>query len=607
MLKIIRFVMPFKGMVILNFFYNGISACFSLFSVTMAIPFLNVLFGIQPVVTELIPFSFRPAVIKEILSYHVGQFITSIGEVNALIAFSLMAVIASFLKNGFKYLALRQMAYIRNNVAKSIRQNLYNKSLDLPMAYYARERKGDIMSRMTNDVSQVESSLISSLEMILREPVTVLVFFIALLALSPQLTIFVVLLLPVSAFIIARVAKNLRSASREGQSKLGLLLSIMEESISGLRVVKAFNAEDRMKNRFEQLNKRFTAIMNRIYMKQYLASPLSEFLGTAVVVAIMIFGGTLVVTGNSGFSASTLIGYLLMFSMVINPAKHLSQAYYNIQKGLASVDRVMEMLNAEENMVNTANSSIIEKFKEEIQLSDVTFRYDHRDVLKNINLSIKRGQVVALVGHSGAGKTTLVDLIMRFHDTSSGQILIDGKPLKELDVRSWRELVGYVNQEPILFNDTVFNNIAFGANDATFDEVVNAATIANAHQFILGLPQGYDTAIGDRGSNLSGGERQRLSIARAVLKNPPVLVLDEATSALDTESEKLVQEAIYNVMKNRTVIVIAHRLSTITYSNFICVLQYGEIIEQGSHAELLKKKGLYRKLNDLQIFGEQIV
>ncbi len=602
LLKIIRFVKPYKARIFLNFLYNTISACFSLFSVTMAIPFLNVLFGIQPVVTQLIPFSLRPTVVKEILSYHVGQFITSLGEAKALLAISLLAIVASFLKNGFKYLALRQMAFLRNHVAMSIRQNLYDKSLDLPMAYYARERKGDLMSRMTSDVSQVESSLIGSLEILLREPITILVFLTALLALSPKLTVFVVLLLPVSAFIIARVAKNLRSSSREGQSKLGMLLSIIEESISGLRVVKAFNAEQKMKDRFEAHNHRFTHIMNKIYLKQYLASPLSEFLGTAVVVAIMIFGGTLVVTGNPGFSASTLIGYLLMFSMVINPAKYLSQAYYNIQKGLASVDRVMELLHVSNNVADSKEALSITSFNDEILLKDVYFRYDQKDVLKNVNLPIKRGQVVALVGHSGAGKTTLVDLLMRFHDATSGEIFIDGNRLKDLEVKSWRNLVGYVNQDPILFNDTVYSNIAFGGFGVVKGEVVAAAKIANAHQFILGLPNGYDSVIGDRGCNLSGGERQRLSIARAVLKNPPILILDEATSALDTGSEKLVQEAVYNVMKNRTVIVIAHRLSTITYSNQICVLQEGEIKEQGSHSELMRKNGIYRRLNDLQFF-----
>jgi len=600
--KIFQLVRPYKGRVVLNFSYNTISAIFSLFSISMIIPFLNVLFGIQPAVTELVPFSFRPTVIKEILSYHMGQFIISLGEAKALIAISLMAIIASLFKNGFKYLALRQMAFIRNSVAQSIRQDLSDKSLDLPLSYYARERKGDIMSRMTNDVTQVESSMISSLEMIFREPITIMVFLVALLALSPQLTIFVVLLLPLSAFIIGRVARNLRTTSYEGQSKLGFLISIMEESISGLRVIKAFNAEDQIKQRFNSFNAKFTSIMNKIYLRQYLASPLSEFLGTGVVVAIMIFGGTLVVTGGTDLSASILIGYLIIFSMIINPAKYFSQAYYNVQKGLASLDRILEIMNAENNLVDARDAVSIKGFNDEILLKDVTFRYDQKDVLKNVNLSIKRGQVVALVGHSGAGKTTLVDLLMRFHDTTSGEILIDGKSLKDLEVKSWRKLVGYVNQDPILFNDTVYNNIALGGNGVTMDDVMEAAIVANAHQFVLGLPHGYNTIIGDRGSNLSGGERQRLSIARAVLKNPPILILDEATSALDTESEKLVQEAVYNVMKNRTVIVIAHRLSTISYSNLICVLQEGEIIEMGSHSQLLKKNGVYKKLNDLQFF-----
>lgn len=602
-LKIIKYVFPYWSKVALNILFNLLSVVFSLFSLTMAIPFLAILFDNQPHVTEPLPWSFTLEAITTNFNYHISQLIASRGEMVALLFISIVVVITSLLKNGFKYLAMYHLAPIRNGVVKDIRNAVYKKALDLPLSYYSKEKKGDIISRMTNDVTQIEISVISSMEMLFREPITILVYLISLLVMSPHLTLFVLILLPISGFIIGRASKTLRNTALRSQNKLGAILAVMDETLTGLRVIKAFNAETKMNNRFVSLNSFYTRIMNKMYRRQYLASPLSEFLGTFVVVIIMLYGGSIVLKGSEGLSSQGLIGYLIIFSQIINPAKSFSQAYFNIQKGMASADRVEEVLSAPQIIIESHSPRYISNFEHEIQYKNVSFKYEDSFVLKEINLRIPKGKKVALVGPSGAGKSTFVDLLPRFYDPTQGEILIDGIPIKELNIRNLRALMGNVNQEPILFNDNFFNNIAFGQTNVTEKDVITAAKIANAHEFIIQSHLGYYTNIGDRGSKLSGGQRQRLSIARAVLQNPPILILDEATSSLDTESEKLVEEALFNVMKNRTSVVVAHRLSTIMNADLIVVMHEGMISEWGTHKELLAAGGLYRKLHDIQMFS----
>jgi ABC-type multidrug transport system fused ATPase/permease subunit len=600
--KILSYISPYWLRVTLNVGFNFLSALFSLFSLTMIIPFLGILFSTQPLVTEAMPWRLTPEAVQNNFNYYISLLITHYGEVWALGFISVVVTVTSLLKNGFKYLALYHLTPVRNGVAMDLRNAIYRKSIDLPLSYYAGERKGDTISRMTNDVHQIEISIISSLEMMFREPLTILVYLGSLFVMSPHLTLFVLLLLPVSGLVIGRIGRSLKSTALRGQSKLGLILSVMEETLGGLRIIKAFNAEDKMDGRFRSLNSFYTRIMNKMYRRQYLASPVSEFLGTIVVVVIMLYGGAMILSGSVALSSQGLIGYLAIFSQVINPAKSFSQAYYNIQKGMASADRIDEVLTASNVIFESPKAQSRTSFTSDITFHDVGFRYEDQFVLRHISLRIGEGQKLALVGQSGAGKSTLVDLIPRFYDVSEGEITLDGIPIKELKIKDLRALIGNVNQEPILFNDTFFNNIAFGKPGAGMEEVEQAARIANAHEFIMASPLGYYTNIGDRGGKLSGGQRQRISIARAVLQNPPILILDEATSSLDTESEKLVEEALSNVMRNRTSIVIAHRLSTVVNADVICVMHEGRIVEQGSHQELIALGGVYRKLQDLQMF-----
>lgn len=602
-IKIIQYILPYKGKVALNVSFNLLSVVFSLFSITMAIPFLGILFQMQEMVYEKVPFSLSLSSLMHNFNFYISRLIENYGPFYALVLIGVVVVVTSLLKNGFKYMAMYFLTPIRNGVVKDIRNAMYKKSIELPLAYYTRERKGDIISRMTNDVHQIEISVISSLEMVFREPITIVVYLSSLVVLSPHLTLFVIILLPLSGLVIGRIGKSLRGTALRSQSRLGSILSVMEETITGLRVIKAFNAEEKINTRFRVLNQKYTRLMNRLYRRHYLASPMSEFLGTLVVVIIMLYGGSMVISGDSGLSPNGFIGYLLIFSQIINPAKSFSQAYYNIQKGMASADRIDELLNADQTIMEAKDALLKPTFDSEITLKDVSFSYENELVLKNVNLSIKKGQKVALVGQSGAGKSTLVDLIPRFYDTTAGEILIDDFPVKNIRIKDLRALMGNVNQEPILFNDTFYKNIAFGENEVAEEDVIRAAKVANAHEFIERTPEGYQTNIGDRGSKLSGGQRQRISIARAILKNPPILILDEATSALDTESEKLVQEALYNIMQNRTSIVVAHRLSTVVNADLICVMHEGEIVEQGTHKELLEKNGIYKKLHGLQMFS----
>ena len=602
--KILSYIFPYKAKVGLNVFFNFLSVVFNVFSVTMIIPVLGILFETQPVVTERIPFELTSEAIQNNFYYFISSLMIRFGNVQTLIFLGLFAITTSFFKNGFKYLAMYHLAWLRNTVVKDIRNDLYKKSLRLPLSYHSNEKKGDLISRMTSDVQQIEHSIISSLEMIFREPITILVYLVTLLLISPQLTLVVFILLPVSGFIIGRIGKTLRATALKGQNKLGVILSVLEETLSGIRVIKAFNAEKKMTERFFSLNSFYTRIMTKMYRKQYLASPVSEFLGTAVVVIIIWYGGSLVLSAESSLSPQGFIAYLLIFAQIINPAKSFSTAYYNVLKGMASADRIDDVMKAKVTIDDKPNARSIKEFSDSIEFRNVSFRYEKEIVLSDINLTIPKGKTIALVGQSGAGKSTMVDLIPRFWDVTAGEILINGINIKDLKIHDLRALMGNVSQEAILFNDNFFNNIAFGDYNVKEEDVVRAAKIANAHEFIEKTPLGYYTNIGDRGNKLSGGQRQRLSIARAVLKNPPILILDEATSALDTESEKLVQEALTNVMKNRTAIVIAHRLSTVVNADLLCVMHEGRIVERGSHAELLDQDGYYRKLHNLQMFAE---
>jgi subfamily B ATP-binding cassette protein MsbA len=474
--------------------------------------------------------------------------------------------------------------------------------MKLALPFFSEERKGDIISRITGDVTEVENSIMSSLDMFLKNPVIIIVLLISMLIMSPSLTLFILIVLPFTGFIIGRVGKSLKKVSREGQDKMGMILTVVEETLGGLRIIKAFNAEKKMDARFNSELMDYRHIMNRLMRKRELAHPLSELLGTIVIIIIVWYGGTLILNKSSELSGAEFIIYLGIFYQIINPAKAFTTALYSIQKGLASMDRIDKILLADVTIPEAPNAKPISDLKDSIEYKNITFAYDEKVVLKNVSLKIEKGKTVALVGQSGSGKTTFVDLLPRFYDVINGQIMIDGVDIRELKIHDLRDLMGNVNQEAILFNDSIYNNIAFGVENATIDKVIAAAKVANAHDFIVETEEGYNSFIGDRGSKLSGGQRQRLSIARAILKNPPILILDEATSALDTESERLVQDALENLMKNRTSLVIAHRLSTVRNADLICVFHDGEIVERGTHDELMEMKGRYKKLHKMQMF-----
>jgi len=568
----------------------------------MVSPFLEVLFNNQPVVEKAVPFALNMEAIKHNFNFYLYGIVQTYGKSEALLFVSIFVVIAVFFKTAFWYAARYVMAPLRVGAIRDVRDKLFNKILGLPLSYFSDERKGDIVSRMTNDVTEIEASIIRSIDVLFKEPISIVISLVVLIYMSPQLTLFVFVLLPISGFIIGRVGSNLRKNSMLAQNKFGDIISLIDETLSGLRIIKAFNAEKKMDQKFINENRIYANITIKMWRRRDLAGPLSEFLGTVAMVMVLWYGGRLVLTGASTMSGPSLITYLVIFSQIINPAKAFSDAYYNIQKGIASSERIDAILSATEKIRDSEDAKHITSFNQSISYNDIHFKYQNDYVIKGISLTIEKGKTIALVGQSGSGKSTLVDLLPRFYDVNEGSITIDGTDVRELKLKEVRKLMGVVNQESILFNDTIFNNIAFGVESATIEQVTEAAKIANAHDFISEMPQGYLTNIGDRGGKLSGGQRQRISIARAILANPPIMILDEATSALDTESEKLVQESLTRLMQNRTSIVIAHRLSTVVHADIICVIHEGKILEKGTHKELIELNGYYKKLNDAQVF-----
>ncbi len=597
-----RYIPPYKKQLILNFLFNLLSALFTVFSMALMSPILEILFELSEDVNQLLPWAANFDVIKNNLYYYVTLIKNDYGTGMTLLLVGLFVVIATFLKVGFAYLGAYEAVFIRNGVVKDMREQIYAKILRLALPFFSEERKGDIIARITGDVSEVENSIMSSLDMFLKNPIIIVVLLISMLIMSPSLTLFIFLVLPVAGFLIGRVGKSLKKVSMEGQNKMGMILTTVEETLGGLRIIKAFNAEEKMNNRFGQELRDYRNIMNRLMWRRELAHPLSELIGTFVIIIVVWYGGSLIIGKSSELNGASFIIYLGIFYQIINPAKAFTQAIYSIQKGLASMDRIDKILLAEVTIPEAQNARTVKTLKDSIEYRNVTFAYEEKIVLKNVSLKIEKGKTIALVGQSGSGKTTFVDLLPRFYDVKEGQILIDGIDIRDIKLHDLRDLMGNVNQDAILFNDTIYNNIAFGVENTTMEEVVAAAKVANAHNFIIETENGYNTLIGDRGSKLSGGQRQRLSIARAILKNPPILILDEATSALDTESERLVQDALENLMKNRTSLVIAHRLSTVRNADLICVFHEGKIVERGTHDELIALKGRYTHLHKMQVF-----
>lgn len=612
-IRVFSFVKNYGNYAALNILFNILFACFSLFSLTLLKPFLDVLFYADETQYKEVLAKGDPGIelsasgIVDAFNYHITRLVVEEGKLQALIFICIFVLGMIFFKNLCRYLAMFYLAPIRNGVVKDLRNEVFSKILVLPLSFFSNERKGDIMSRMNNDVKEVEWSVMNSLEMLFREPINILFFLGWLIWISPSLTLFALVLLPIMGIIIGRVSKTLRRTTVKEKEMAGTLMSVIEETLSGLRIIKAFNHEKKTESQFREHNNTYTKYMISIYRRVDLSGPMSEFLGVTVLVLIMYFGGMLVLGVTPTLSASSFIAYIAVFSQLIGPAKALTTAYFNIQKGVASLERIRKITDAEETIRDPENPSELQAFEREIEYRNVSFSYTRGDegyVLQQINLKIPKGRTVALVGQSGSGKSTLADMLPRFYDPgeNEGGVYIDGINIRDCRLRDVRSLMGIVTQESILFNDTVFNNIAFGLEGVTEEQVRHAAEIANAHEFIAAMPLGYQTNIGDRGSKLSGGQRQRISIARAVLKNPPILILDEATSALDTESERLVQDALTRLMKNRTTLVIAHRLSTIQHADEIIVMDKGRILERGSHEQLLATGGTYKRLYDMQSF-----
>ncbi|MDT0651633.1 ABC transporter ATP-binding protein [Autumnicola edwardsiae] len=603
--KILQFAKPYKRFAILNIISNIFYALFSTLSFLAFIPMLQVLFQEEePVLTE--PdwdgsFSGLKDFGSDYANYFLNQRIEEHGQISALITICVAVVVLFLLKNFFNYLAMYFIANVRNGMLRDIRNKIYYKIVELPISFFSEKRKGDFISRITSDVQEIQSSFLSMLEMFIKEPLTLIFTLFAMIAISPKLTLFVFIFLPISGLLISSIGKKLKAKSTSAQQENANFLSLVEETLSSLKIIKGFNAEDRFRTKFTNSTNRLNRILNSLLHRQDLASPLSEFLGVVVITVILWFGGNMVLIEGS-MDASTFIGFLVLTYNILTPAKAISKATYSIQKGNASAERILEIIETETNLKDKPDAVNKTSFDSDIVIENISFQYEKEKVLKNFSLEVKVGETVALVGQSGSGKSTIANLITRFYDVNNGAIYIDGKDIRDISKASLRGLMGLVTQDSILFNDTIRNNIALGKESATEEEIIDALKVANAWEFVKDLPLQLDTNIGDSGNKLSGGQKQRLSIARAVLKNPPIMILDEATSALDTESEKLVQKALENMMKNRTSIVIAHRLSTIQNADKIVVMQKGQIVEQGRHEELLAKGGNYQKLVEMQSF-----